>query len=378
MAGINMSGDLRNPSNDISVGTLAAVAAGSFLYLFFMVVLAGTCHRDALLTNYMIAEKVSALGFLLLSALYISSISSCLATLYGTPRVLQSIAAENTMPAIARLSEGKGPNKVPVNAILVISGITLVFIGIGEINRLATMSTMPFLITYGVIEYSYFVLCMQFDLNQKRLAKYKSEGVRGPSPTFNKEEDGNDNESSGRVGGGGDDAASSTTVSSTATVEQVDGRGDEEFEQLLEKHAVDEIEAKPKNFYSKFCNRWMSICGFLIKVVLMFLIHWSYSLLCIAICIGIWWYIGLTAPGCNPGIASEFSLLTYITDRVAEVSGSKRPVGPINPSEDQFVVTPAFPGTVQTKSSQLNDVNSDYAGRQGFHQTHTVKESRFK
>ena len=44
--------------------------------------------------------------------------------------------------------------------------------------------------------------------------------MRGPSPTFNKEEVGNDNESSGRGGGGGDDAASSTTVSSTATVEQ--------------------------------------------------------------------------------------------------------------------------------------------------------------
>ena len=71
-----------------------------------MVVLAGTCGREALMNNFMIAEKVSALGFLLLSALYISSISSCLATLYGTPRVLQSIAAENTMPAIARLSDG--------------------------------------------------------------------------------------------------------------------------------------------------------------------------------------------------------------------------------------------------------------------------------
>ena len=78
----------------------------SFLYLFFMVVLAGTCDREVLFNNYMIAERVSALGFLLLSALYISSISSCLATLYGTPRVLQSIASESVIPGIGRLSEG--------------------------------------------------------------------------------------------------------------------------------------------------------------------------------------------------------------------------------------------------------------------------------
>ena len=47
-----------------------------------------------------------ALGFLLLAAVYISSASSCLATLYGTPRVLQSIAAENIIPGLARLAEG--------------------------------------------------------------------------------------------------------------------------------------------------------------------------------------------------------------------------------------------------------------------------------
>ena len=36
---------------------------------------------------------------------------------------------------------------------------------------------------------------------------------------------------------------------------------DEEFEQLLEKYNVDEIEAKPKNFYSHICNRWVSLSG---------------------------------------------------------------------------------------------------------------------
>ena len=71
-----------------------------------MVVLAGTCGREALLTDYVIAEKVSAFGILLMIAVYISSSSSCLATLYGTPRVLQSIASENVIPSIAPLAEG--------------------------------------------------------------------------------------------------------------------------------------------------------------------------------------------------------------------------------------------------------------------------------
>ena len=66
-----------------------------------------SCHH---LLNFIAAfvpcMQVSALGFLLLSALYISSISSCLATLYGTPRVLQSIASENVIPAMAKLADG--------------------------------------------------------------------------------------------------------------------------------------------------------------------------------------------------------------------------------------------------------------------------------
>ena len=46
------------------------------------------------------------------------------------------------------------------------------------------LATMPFLITYAAIEYSYFALCQQFEINQRRLQNYK---VQGPqSPTFDK------------------------------------------------------------------------------------------------------------------------------------------------------------------------------------------------
>ena len=42
-----------------------------------------------------------------------------------------------------------------------------------------------------------------------------------------------------------------------------------------------------------------------------------------------------------------------------------------------MVVTPVHPG-VKMKSSQMNDVNTDYANRSGFHETHNMGQSRFK
>ena len=120
-------------------------------------------------------------------------------------------------------------------------------------NRLATLATMPFLITYGVIEYSYFALCMQFDMNQKRIQNYKAQGL--PSPTFNKA---NKEDAASVVS---DDGTVSSVDSRGEAIPERKARGDEEFEQLLEKYNVDEIEEKPKNFYSHICNRWVSISG---------------------------------------------------------------------------------------------------------------------
>jgi len=77
------------------------------------------------------------------------------------------------------------------------------------------------------------------------------------------------------------------------------------------------------------------ILQFLIKLILMFLIHWGYSLLCLLACVGIWAYIG-QAPasassqpaqgaagpvGYNPGVASEFSMIDFVKTAIAKWTG---------------------------------------------------------
>lgn len=71
-----------------------------------MLFLGATCTREALLNDFMIAAKVSAVRVLLLAGLYVSSMSSCLGAMYGTPRVLQSVANENVIPGIGILGTG--------------------------------------------------------------------------------------------------------------------------------------------------------------------------------------------------------------------------------------------------------------------------------
>ncbi|KAG8535443.1 hypothetical protein GDO81_028513, partial [Engystomops pustulosus] len=59
MAGFNMSGDLRLPSVNIPVGSLAAIAISWFLYIVFVFLLGAICTREFLRYEFMIAEKVS-------------------------------------------------------------------------------------------------------------------------------------------------------------------------------------------------------------------------------------------------------------------------------------------------------------------------------
>ncbi|XP_063663123.1 solute carrier family 12 member 8 isoform X6 [Pan troglodytes] len=160
MAGFNMGGDLREPAASIPLGSLAAVGISWFLYIVFVFLLGAICTREALRYDFLIAEKVSLVGFLFLLGLYISSLASCMGGLYGAPRILQCIAQEKVIPALACLGQGKGPNKTPVAAICLTSLVTMAFVFVGQVNILAPIVTINFMLTYIAVDYSYFSLSM--------------------------------------------------------------------------------------------------------------------------------------------------------------------------------------------------------------------------
>ncbi|XP_041118179.1 solute carrier family 12 member 8-like [Polyodon spathula] len=178
MAGFNMSSDLQKSAISIPVGSLAAIGVSWFLYLVFVFLLGAICTREALRYDFLIAEKVSLVGFLFLLGLYISSLASCMGGLYGAPRILQCIAQEKVIPILGILGQGRGPNKTPVAAICLTSLVTMAFIFIGQVNVLASIVTINFMLTYSIIDYSYFCVSMSYNLQMKQRRQLPKEESR--------------------------------------------------------------------------------------------------------------------------------------------------------------------------------------------------------
>lgn len=371
LAGINMSGDLRHPSSDIPNGTLAALGTGTFLYLCFSLTLAATCVRNALLTNFTIASTVSAISVLLLAGLYVSSFSSCLGAMYGTPRVLQSIASQNVIPGMSCLQRGRGPNKVPIYAMLVVAVVTLTFIITGQINTLAPIVTMPFLLTYACLDYAYFALAQTFDLRHTREQRFRTQ-----SPTFDRNY-----------------GSASRNNSITDTDNDLDSLFPERIrhKNLMRNNSISDnniyVDSSPSiednasvsstperkvhihnklgNWYSPLCNRWFSLLGCLVKLLIMFLVHWGYAIANIVVVFLVWSYVGHANPAVKPGISSEFQFFKWFRIALLRIMGRKVY------DYEQIVVTPVHPG-VETCSAQLNEENEDFSGRRRYHQTATV------
>jgi amino acid transporter len=152
-AGVGLSGDLKNPSKSIPIGTLSATIAGMVIYFFITYKLAQNASVDDLLNNQLVMSKIALWGAVAIPVgLAASTISSAIGSVMVAPRTLQALSSDRAFPLYPMnkfLSKGRLKDNEPFNASLVTCIIALLFVAIGNVNTVAQIISMFFMVTYG-------------------------------------------------------------------------------------------------------------------------------------------------------------------------------------------------------------------------------------
>jgi amino acid transporter len=152
--GVNMSGDLADPVRSIPRGTAYAVGLSILVYVVVAVLLAGAVPRGILTFDYGAMRNVAAFGPLIDAGIFAATLSSALASLMGAPRILQSLAKDKVFPFLAVFGVGHGPSDNPRNGILLGTLIALGTVALGNLNVIASVVAMFFVVTYGLLNYA--------------------------------------------------------------------------------------------------------------------------------------------------------------------------------------------------------------------------------
>ncbi len=155
MAGVNMSGDLKDPTRSIPVGTLAAVGTGYLVYMALPILLARRVDALTLVEEPLIMQQIAFWGPAILLGVWGATLSSALGSILGAPRVLQALARDGVLPRrMSFLGKGSGADDAPRIGTIVTLGIVIAAVCIGDLNLIAPILTMFFLTTYLVLNVS--------------------------------------------------------------------------------------------------------------------------------------------------------------------------------------------------------------------------------
>jgi amino acid transporter len=154
--GVSMSGDLRDPGRSIQLGTFLAVGTSIVIYLAAAYVLAATLPGSTLRLDYGAMKEVALWSWLVDAGVIAATLSSAMASFLGAPRILQSLALDRIFPFLLHFAQGVGPMENPRRGVLLSGLIALATVFLGNLNFIAPIITMFFLISYGLLNYATF------------------------------------------------------------------------------------------------------------------------------------------------------------------------------------------------------------------------------
>jgi amino acid transporter len=167
LAGVNMSGDLKDPARSLVRGTMAAIATGFVIYLIEILLCGGSQQREDLVTQpfeMLIKNALWGTGFLVMGGVFAATISSAVGSFLGAPRVLQALARDRIFPILGIFGHGSKDKDEPRYGLALTLGLTLgvIFLlggvdSMAAFDMIAAVVTMFFLCTYGMINFAAFV-----------------------------------------------------------------------------------------------------------------------------------------------------------------------------------------------------------------------------
>lgn len=156
MAGANMSGDLSNPSKSIPSGTLGAVFATAIVYLSLAVLLGAVRPHEDLVSNNMIMNEIAVWPIVIVAGVFAATLSSALGSMMGAPRILQAFAKDEVFKSLKFFGSGAGVSREPRRATVLTMVVAQCCIFLGDLNAIAPIITMFFMITYGLLNLATF------------------------------------------------------------------------------------------------------------------------------------------------------------------------------------------------------------------------------
>jgi len=151
-AGVNMSGDLRDPKSAIPVGTMLAIVVGFIVYGVLAWYLAAYVPPEVLTEDYDALLKISLVPSAVVAGIWGATLSSALGSILGAPRILQATAVDGITPKF--LAKGHGKANEPRNALVLACLIGEAGILIAELDAIARIVSMVFLTTYGFLNFT--------------------------------------------------------------------------------------------------------------------------------------------------------------------------------------------------------------------------------
>jgi amino acid transporter len=165
-AGVNMSGDLKEPERSIPKGTLLAIGVGFLIYGLNIVVSGGSTTRANLIEDPFgsLMAQAGPLGFMVIAGVFAATISSALGSLLGAPRILQALARDDIFPGLGFFAKGTLEGDEPRRGLWLSFAMSLVVLllagsggGGAALNAVAIVLTMFFLFAYGMTNAAAFI-----------------------------------------------------------------------------------------------------------------------------------------------------------------------------------------------------------------------------